>query len=282
MSVDVLQKKIRKLKNPAMVVFAPTADLIPQGYDSAEQYCCALLEALKEHVPAVRIHQGAFALLGPDGLVQMDHVMKKARELEYYILLDWGSVEEPALAEAAARKILEDECWDCDGVVIGGYAGTDCIKPYAMASEAKKKDVFVVLKTANKSGSELQDLQTGGRHVFTASADRVNRLAESCVERCGYSRIGAMAGANSEISLKSLREKYPKMFLLVDGMEAPNSNAKFASAAFDRMGYGAVCCAGSSVLGAWKTAEKETDPLKCAVDAVDRLKRNINRYITIL
>ena len=140
----------------------------------------------------------------------------------------------------------------------------------------------MVLKTANKSGSELQDLQTGGRHVFTASADRVNRLAESCVERCGYSRIGAMAGANSEISLKSLRDKYPKMFLLVDGMEAPNSNAKFASAEFDRMGYGAVCCASGSVVGAWKLAEDGSDPMQCAVDAVERLKRNINRYITIL
>ena len=282
MSVDMLQKRIRKMKNPAMVVLAPTADQIPAGYETAEQYCCALLEALKEKVPAIRVHLGAFALLGADGLSQMAAVMKKARELEYYILLDWACIEEPAMAEESAKKILEDEIWDCDGVVIGGYAGTDCIKPYVQASEAKKKDVFVVLKTANKSGSELQDLQTGGRHVFTASADRVNRLAEGCVEHCGYSRVGAMAGANSEISLKSLREKYPKMFLLVDGMEAPNSNAKFASAAFDRMGYGAVCCGSSSVLGAWKAAEEGSDPLRCAVEAVDRFRRNINRYITIL
>ena len=282
MSVDVLQKRIRKMKNPAMVVLAPTADQIPAGYETAEAYCCALLEAMKEKVPGVRIHLGAFALLGPDGLSQMANVMKKARELEYYILLDWACIEEPAMAEESAKKLLGDELWDCDGVIIGGYAGTDCIKPYVQASEAKKKDVFVVLKTANKSGSELQDLQTGGRHVFTASADRVNRLAEGCVERSGYSRVGAMAGANSEISLKSLREKYPKMFLIVDGMEAPNSNAKFASAAFDRMGYGAVCCASSAVAAAWKTAEEGTDPLKAAVEAVDRFKRNINRYITIL
>ena len=282
MSVDMLQKRIRKMKNPAMVVLAPAADQIPAGYENAEGYCVALLEAMKEKVPAVRIHLGAFALLGPDGLSQMANVMKKARELEYYILLDWACIEEPAMAEESAKKILVDEIWDCDGVVIGGYAGTDCIKPYVAASEEKKKDVFVVLKTANKSGSELQDLQTGGRHVFTASADRVNRLAEGCVERCGYSRVGAMAGANSEISLKSLREKYPKLFLIVDGMDAPNSNSKFASAAFDRMGYGAVCCGSTSVLGAWKTAEAGSDPVKCAVETLDRFKRNINRYITIL
>ena len=282
MSVDVLQKKIRKIKNPAAVVFAPTAEMIPEGYASAADYCCALLETLKDHIPAIRISFGAFALLGPDGLSQMARVMQKAKELDYYVLLDWMCLTDPALAEESARKILTEACWPCDGIVIGGYAGTDCIKPYVLASEEQKKDVFVVLKTANKSGSELQDLQTGGRHVFTASADRVNRLAEGCVEHCGYSRIGAMAGANSEISLKALREKYPKMFLLVDGMEAPNSNAKFASAAFDRMGYGALCCASASVTGAWKIAENGSDPMQCAVDAVDRLKRNINRYITIL
>ena len=138
MSVDMLQKKIRKIKNPAAVVFAPTAEMIPEGYDTAADYCCALLEALKDRVSAIRISFGAFALLGPDGLGQMAKVMQKARELEYYVLLDWLCVGDPALAEESAKKILVEECWPCDGVVIGGYAGTDCLKPYVLASEEKK------------------------------------------------------------------------------------------------------------------------------------------------
>ena len=281
MSVDVLQRKIRKIKNPAMVLLAPMEGMIPQSFQRAEDYFCALLEGLQSHVPAVRISASAFALL-EDGFGQMERVMQKARALDYYVLLDWSAVEEPAMAEESARRILTEERWPCDGVVLSGYAGSDCIKPYVAAGEAKKQDVFVILKTSNKSGSELQDLQTGGRHVFTASADGVNHLAEGAMERCGYSRIGGVTGANSEISIQTLRKYYPKLFLIVDGMEAPNANAKFASAAFDRMGFGAICCAGSFVTEAWKTAQADADPVRCAVEAAERMKRNITRYITIL
>lgn len=289
MSVDVLQNKIRKKKNPSALVLSPVSELIPPAYATAfedpvmaaGEYCAAVLAALKDLVPAVRFDFGAFALLGGGALEQMAALMAKAHSLGYYVLLDWMRVETPAGAESAAKLILNDDSWKCDGVVVCGYGGSECVKPYISAAGAKK-DVFVVLKTANKSGAELQDLQTGGRVVYTAAADLVNRWGEAAVERCGYSRIGAMAGANNVAALRNLRQKYPRLFLLVDGMDAPGANAKNAAAAFDRMGHGALCCAGSGILGAWKEAEEGTDPVAAALDAAERQRRNITRYLTVL
>ena len=73
--------------------------------------------------------------------------------------------------------------------------------------------------------------------------------------------------------------KYPKLFLLVDGLEASNANARNASYAFDKMGYGALVC--SNLLGAW-LENPEQDPMAGLVNAANRMKRNISTYVTVL
>lgn len=279
MSIDVLQNKIRKLKNPAALVLAPAQAQIPEGME-LEGYCCALLEALRERIGAVRVDPAAFLLLegGPEAL---PGILKKAKALGYYILVDWTAIESPAQAKRSAQQILQGERWSCDGAVISGYPGTDTIKPWFKAT-ANKKDLFVVVKTANKSGSEVQDLQTGGRFVYTAVADLASWTGENAVERCGYSRIGLVAGAYNAATLRTLREKYPKSFLIVDGVDEPGCNAKNVSYAFDKLGHGALVCASHSLFAAWQDAEEGTDPVTAAVEAAERMKRNIARYVTVL
>lgn len=279
MSIDALQNKVRKLKNPSAVVISPIAELIPGGMDT-RNYCCAVLAGLKNLVGAVRVNPMAFYLL-EDGAQALEAVLKKARELGYYVILEWTGLESPSASEQAADRIFVQERFPCDAVVISGYAGTDCVKPWFKAA-GNKKDVYVVVKTANKSGTELQDLQTGGRMVYTAAVDKVSRMGEPALERCGYSRLAVMAGAYNGGSLKLLREKYPKLFLLVDGLDEPGCNARNAACAFDRFGHGALVCAGNSILGAWREIEGCEDPVAAAVEAAERMKRNINRYVTVL
>lgn len=278
MSIDALQNKIRKLKNPSALVVVPDRELIPEGMEAGE-YLCALLDGLAGVIPAVRLEPAVFALAGEMGAFET--VLNRARELGYYVMLDWTGLESPTGAKASAQAIFGQERWPCDAVVINGYAGTDVIKPWFKAA-GQKKDVYVVVKTANKSGSELQDLQTGGRFVYTAAVDLVSRMGEPALERCGYSRLAVMAGAYNGPSLRTLREKYPKMFLLVDGLDQPGCNAKNVSYAFDRLGHGALVCAGSSILGAWKEIEGCGDPTAAAVEAAERMKRNLTRYVTVL
>lgn len=282
MSIDQLKNKIRKLRNPAAVHLAPTADTVPPAYrweDAAAgmgEYCVKVLEALNGILPAARISFGAFALYGPGGLTQLGRVLDTASKLGYYVILDWNHLESPATAKAAAPMLFEN--WKCDAVCVCGYAGSAAVKPYIAAAGAKK-DVYVTLKTEGKSGSELQDLQTGGRVVYTAAADQLSRLGESVMDRCGYSRVAGVVSANHSASIKVLRTKYPKLFLLVDGLELPNANAKNASLAFDNMGYGALVCCDLAAM--WQDAPEE-DPIEAVVSAAQRMKRNIGAYVTVL
>ena len=173
--------------------------------------------------------------------------------------------------------------WKFDGLAVSVYAGSDVLKPFVNAIKSTDKDLFVVLRTANKSAAELQDLLTGSRLVHMAAADVVYRYCEPLVGRSGYSQIAAIGPASVADVLKKLRARYKSMFLLLDGYDYPNANAKNCSFAFDKLGHGAIACAGSSITAAWDTETYDsTEYVQYAVQAAERMKKNILRYITVL
>ena len=288
MSVDILQEMIRKTKNPSMLELAiPLSDLPPQFAQDASGYgafCRELMDGLKGTVPSVRVSFSAFAILGHDGLYQLSETLKSAAELGYYVCLDAPEILSPTAAKITAEAILgEGSIYPCDGLVISGYLGSDVIKPFLPYCKKEKKDIFVVARTANKSAPELQDLLAGTRLVHTAAADHVNRYGADTAGKSGYTRVGLLAAASSAESLRTLRTKYPKLFLLLDGFDYPNANAKNCSFAFDKFGHGAAACGGTGITAAWKKAESDgSDYLDHAKAAAERMRKNLTRYVTVL
>ena len=286
MSIDTLQEKIRKIKNPTMLEICPAFDELPERFEHTAAGCAAyareLLVVLKDIVPAVRVSFGGFALLGAAGMDALTEVLSFAKKQGYYVALEAPELLSVRSAAMTAEILLGKESqFACDGLIIGGYLGSDVIKPFLSYCKEGKKDIFVVARTANKSAPELQDLLSGGRLVHMAAADHVNRYGGDTVGKSGYTRVGILAAASAAASLKDLRIKYPKLFMLLDGADYPNANAKNCANAFDKFGHGAVAVVGSSVTAAWKQ-EENTDDLEAAVAAANRMKKNLNRYITIL
>ena len=292
MSVDVLQDKIRKCKNPSVVDFSlNVSDLPPHlpaeegtAVKAYERFCRELLEALKGTVPAVRLGFTAFSVLGADGLQLMADILHKAKNLGYYVILEGPYVLSPMMAAGVAEAVFgEHPLYPCDGLIVGSYPGSDIIKPFLPFVKDGKKDLYCVVRTSNKSAPEIQDLLSGSRLVHVAAADQINRFGAELTGKFGYARVGVMAGANSADSLKNLRSKYPRLFLLIDDMDYSGCNAKNCSFAFDKFGHGAAVCAGPTVTMAWKTAETDgADYLEQAVAAAERMKKNLTRYTTIL
>ena len=292
MSIDVLQDKIRKTKNPSIVDLALcVSDLPPrllaEENTEAEAYgrfCRELLEKLKGFVPAVRIGFTAFAILGPEGLKELSSVLKIAKSLGYYILMEAPYILSPMMAKGVAEAFWgEKAIYPCDGLIISSYAGSDVIKPFMPYVVDGKKDLFPVVRTSNKSAPELQDLLAGSRLVHIAAADQINRFGADNAGKSGYARVSVVAGANSAESLRSIRSKYPRLFLLVDDMDYSGCNAKNCGYAFDKFGHGAAVCAGPMVTMAWKIAETDgSDYLDQAYSATERMKKNLTRYATIL
>lgn len=288
MSVDLLQDKIRKTKNPSVVVFEAFAEWIPPQLleestmvQALERLYTDLLTGMKGYVGAIRFGFGSFALLGAEGLLLLSRLLGEAKRRGYYVLLDVPETMSALAAQnAAAAFYAQNTPYPSDGFVVSPYLGSDILSSYLHLCK-EGKTLFAVVRTANRSAAEIQDLLTGGRLVHTAAADIVNRLGQPLAGKCGYSQIGVLASASSADSLRSLRGKYPRMFLLLDGYDYPNANARNCSFAFDKLGHGAAACAGGSVVSAWKESESG-DYVAAAVEALQRMKKNLTRYITVL
>ena len=275
MSIDILQDKIRKAKNPSALVLEAFGGLLPPEV-SLKDYYMQLLTQLKGLVPAVRFGFGSFAL-APGGLETLRELSQEAKALGYYVILDAPELLSPQAAENLAQSL---ENWTWDGLVISPWLGSDVIKPFLDLCK-RGKAVFCAVRTGNRSAAELQDLLSGSRLAHTAAADIVTRYAEQAMGKMGYSQLAAMASAGSADGLKNLRTKFQRLFLLVDGYDYSFGNSKNCAQAFDKLGRGAVVCAGSSIVGAWKEAEG-LEPVAAAVEAAQKMKRNLTRYITVL
>ena len=287
MSVDVLQEKIRKKKNPTMLQLNCSPMEVPleflQTASSSAQACGAYFEALlntlKDQIPAVRVSFSSFALLGPEGLELLPKILKRAQNLGYYVVLDAPQILSPDMAQETARVLFSPPYY-FDGLILSAYLGSDILKPFLAPAKKEKKELFVICRTANKSASELQDLLTGSRVVHMAAADQVNRYG-GVQGKHGYYDTGIVAAASSAESLRILRATYPQLFMVVDGSDYPNANARNCSYAFDRFGHGAIACAGSSITGAHLKAEKDNWK-EAALAAAERTRKNLTRYVQIL
>ena len=288
MSVDVLQDKIRKLKCPIIVDFSILPEHIPQAVSEGKElprayarFCRELMEGLKGVVPAVRFSFDQFALMG--ALVELTELMQEAARLGYYVILDGPAVSSGWAAERAAALFGPYSVYPCDAMILDPYAGSDVIKTFVPACK-EGKAVFFAVRLPNRSAAELQDLMTGSRLVHLAAADLVNRYAETVYGKSGYSHMGVLTAATNANAVMGLRNKYKRMFLLVDGLDYPGGNGKICSYGFDKFGHGAAISVGPAVTAAWMAEEGSdgSDYVRQAVQAAERIRNNLTRYFTIL
>ena len=290
MSMELLQMKIRKTKNPTVLDLDMLPSQIPphilreEGHFLPAWQRCVLelLGALRGLIPAVKFNFSSFAVEGTEGLVVLSRLLDQAKSLGYYVILEVPEALTPQRAQANADIFLDNR-WPCDGFLISCYIGSDAIKPYALGLENCEKTLFVTARTANRSAMELQDLLTGGRHVFEAVSDVVNRYQNTQKTKSGYDRVALVGPASSAAILQKLREKYKNLFILVDGYDYPSANAKNCAAAADKLGHGVIVCSGTAISSAWQIEDRDgTEYLEDARQAAERMKKNLGRYFTIL
>ncbi len=307
MSIDVLQDKIRKRKNPVMLGLDPYLPTLPphivrEAFEEHGQtlhaaaaaygrFCIELLDALAELVPAVKLQSACFEALGAEGIAQMQAISHAAAERGYYVLIDSMRGDVGSVAEIYAQAMFgtvpvgesAHKLYSCDALTVNGYLGSDGVKPFLPYCKHDGKNIFLLLKTSNKSSREVQDLLSGDRVVYTAMADLALRWGVELIGKYGYSEIGAVVGATFPQTIKLLREKYDRLFFVVPGYGAQGGTAKNVSLAFDRFGHGAIVSASRSILTAWRSAGSDgTDYVNHAVDAAIKIQKDISKYTVIL
>lgn len=307
MSIDCLQERIRQLKAPILVGLDPYLPALPphivrRAFEEHGQtlegaaaayytFCTELIDRLCGMVPGVKIQPACFEALGAAGVAQMQRISQYAGDKGCYVLVDSMASTAGAVAELTAQTMFGGICLGgttqklchCDGLTLNPLLGSDSVKPYLPYCKKEKKNIFLLLKSSNKSGREVQDLLSGDRVIYTAMADLARRWGGDMIGKCGYSQVGAVVGATFPQSLRLLREQYDRLFFLVPGYGTQGGSAKNVQYAFDRFGHGAVITASRSILCAWQKAGSDgTDYLDYAEKAVKKMKTEIGKYVVIL
>jgi orotidine-5'-phosphate decarboxylase len=159
-------------------------------------------------------------------------------------------------------KLLDD----VDAVTVNPYMGRDSLQPFLDRAE---KGVFVLCRTSNPGGSDLQDLElASGETVY----ERVAGLADLWNE---HGNVGLVVGATAPEELESLREQVPDLPFLVPGIGAQGGDAEAAVEYGLADGVGLV----NSSRGIIFAGEDRGESFATASgDAAKRLKNRLNRY----
>ena len=161
MSFEVLQDKIRAMKNPTVAGLDARIDYVPEyirqaayaefgvglkgACEAIYQFNVGLIDALCDIVPAVKPQSAYYENLGWQGMEMLERTIKYAQSKGLYVIADIKRGDIGATATAYAEGWLSGtqiegetyKTFDADCVTLNGYMGSDSINPFL---EAAKKD----------------------------------------------------------------------------------------------------------------------------------------------
>ncbi len=275
-AMDQLIGKIRATRNPTVAgldtclahfpeAFArehlPAQPTLEQAAEAVYAYNCALVDALHDIVPAVKVQVAYYEMYGSAGMAVFARTMDYARSKGLAVMADVKRNDIGATAEAYATAYLGKTAlgesaargFAADFATVTPYLGEDGVLPFVQACEREGNGIFVLVKTSNPSSGQLQDLQVGGQAIYERVGDLVAEWGKSTMGAEGYSAVGAVVGATYPEQGEALRKRLPQTFFLVPGYGAQGAKGADLAGCFDERGSGAIVNASRSILCAWKT-----------------------------
>lgn len=291
MQIDRLIDAIDEKNNPSVLGLDTRIEYIPDSFIAKHidrggaasvirAFNFALLDALRDIIPCVKIQAAFYEMLGLAGGACLFDTIMEARRLGYVVILDAkrGDIGSTAAAYSAAY-LAKDAPEPVDFLTVNPYLGIDGARPFIEDCDKTGRGIFVLIKTSNPSSSDFQDLilQNGeplfmrvGKNVAAWGADeRLNLIGKH-----GYSLVGAVIGATYPEQGAALRKIMPRTFFLLPGYGAQGANASGLGGCFDGKGRGAVVSASRSILCAHKKF-KTNDFVSTAHDEAVRMRDDI-------
>ena len=263
-AIDRLIQAIKEKGNPTVLGLDTRIEHIPQGMaapaathkDAASaiyDYNVALVDALCDLVPAVKVQIAYYEMLGFWGLEAFAKTLSYAKSRGLIAMADAKRNDIGATAEAYAAAYLTcDAPFDADFLTVNPYLGSDGILPFVNAARQSGKGLFVLAKTSNPSSGEFQDIDIDGNTLYEKVGDKIALWGQEAMGELGYSSVGAVVGATYPEEGVKLRARLPQVFFLVPGYGAQGATGKDLKGCFDKEGSGAIVNASRSLLMAHK------------------------------
>ncbi|MFC7223812.1 orotidine-5'-phosphate decarboxylase [Halalkalicoccus sp. GCM10025322] len=224
-----------------------------------------IIDATHEHAAAYKPNAAFYE--DRDGWRALVETIAYAKGKDVPVVLDAKRADIGNTTRQYAKLLADDQGSGtaADAITVNPYMGRDSLEPFLAREE---KGVFVLCRTSNPGGADLQDLElASGERVY----ERVAALADLWNAN---DNVGLVVGATAPEELESLRESVPDLPFLVPGVGAQGGDAEAAVEFGTANGVGLV----NSTRGIIFVGEDREEFDKAAGEAAKRLKRRLNRY----
>lgn len=257
--IDRLCERIKETGNPTVVGLDTAASYLPRRAELSDDFESlasavtdfnrAIIERIREIVPAVKVQIAYYEAMGVAGMRAFADTCEAARDAGMIVIADAKRNDIGATAGQYAEAFF-GKAFYCDMLTVNGYLGTDGIAPFLAK---KDKGIFVLVKTSNPSGGELQDMKLeNGLTVYERMAQLTDEWGRDSIGKSGYSDVGAVVGATYPKQAAALRAMLPHTFFLVPGYGAQGGGADGAVAGFDEKGGGGIVNSSRGIICAYK------------------------------
>jgi orotidine-5'-phosphate decarboxylase len=262
---DTLAERIRATDSVVSVGLDPDPSRIPEHlreYDLPRwAFNRRIIDATHEFAACYKPNAAFYE--DPDGWRALTETVAYAHGKDVPVLLDAKRADIGNTTRRYAELLDR-----ADAITVNPYMGRDSLQPFLDRAE---KGVFVLCRTSNPGGEDLQDLElASGERVY----ERVAALADVWNAN---DNVGLVVGATAPEELESLREQVPGIPFLVPGVGAQGGDAEaaveYGLAERDGVGVGLV----NSSRGIIFAGEGEQFE-GAARGAAKKLRDRLNRY----
>ena len=269
---DRLNEAIKQKGNPCIVGLDPRFELIPKSFFPAEgedktknetiedtifEFNEAIIDAIKDLVPAVKLQSAFYEQYGVPGLWAFNRTITYAKEAGLIVVADAKRNDIDSTAQAYANAFIgrsnilgeESRIFDADAVTVSPYLGRDSLLPFVETCKKYGKGLFVLVKTSNPGSGDFQNLISAETNepMYMRVAKMVDEFSKGTTGECGYSSIGAVVGATYPGEAAILRKAMPKALFLVPGYGRQGGTAEGTLPCFNDDKLGALVHAARSI-----------------------------------
>jgi orotidine-5'-phosphate decarboxylase len=228
------------------------------------EFCRAIVDATADLACAFKPQIAYFASTRAEDQLERLIAHIRAQHPDVPVILDAKRGDIGSTAEHYAREAFER--YTAHAVTLSPYMGFDSIEPYLAYPD---RGAFLLCRTSNAGGNDLQMLDIGGERLF----ERVARMTASTWNRTG--QLGLVVGATFPEELARVRALVGDVPLLVPGIGAQGGDVEASvKAGQTAAGLGMVVNSSRAILYAGKGEDFAEKARAVAMATRDE----INRY----
>ena len=198
-------------------------------------FCSTGLDAVAEHVVAIKPNAAFFEQYGIGGLRALVKLCEEAQQRNIPVIIDAKRGDIGSTAQAYSRAFLGTtqfggdtfRAFPGDAVTVSGFLGVDTLTPFTADATLTGRGIFVLVRTSNPGAPEIQNslISSKQQSVSEYLAQTLASEGARSMGASGFSLIGAVVGATYPEEAKKLRSLLPNALFLIPGFGAQGGTA---------------------------------------------------------